>query len=160
MCLGRRTWKELGKEVESTGSERRTGQGVWKEGWKEALKEGGSGGRGERIAIVGTEGSRFYSGWNWKPLDELRQGVKWLWLIFALKISLWLLGTLVACGGDGGGERQKWKQGDRVMKVFILHRQVMPLLPLWFHLNIMKLCYLMLLIPQRPTGLRLWFERK
>lgn len=40
------------------------------------------------------------------------------------------LATLVACGGDGGGERQKWKQGDRVMKVFILHRQVMPLLPL------------------------------
>ena len=36
----------------------------------------------------------------------------------------------LGCLGDGGGERQKWKQGDRVMKVFILHGQVMPLLPL------------------------------
>ena len=36
----------------------------------------------------------------------------------------------LGCLGDGGGERQKWKQGDRVMKVFILHGQVMPFLPL------------------------------
>ena len=105
MCLGRRTWKELGKEVESTGPERRMGQGVWKESWKEALKEGGSGGRGERIVTVGTEESRFYSGWNWKSLADLRQGVTWLWLIFALIISLWLLGALVL-GGCGWGKAE------------------------------------------------------
>lgn len=113
MCLGRRTWKELGKEVESTGPERRMGQGVWKKGRREALKEGGSGGRGERIVTVGTKESRFYSGWNWKPLADLRQGGKWLWLIFALKISLWLLGALVAWGmGWGKAEMEARRQSN------------------------------------------------